>query len=136
MQILVKDYEGNPLKGPSSIAFNQDDNSLIVCDAGNFGTTSLNRALGSVYLVELDSKITRPLLLNCLAYPADIAYDNSTQVAYLCETFTNRIIRFVQNPPGVYHSSVFHQFSGRLGPTAITLDQIGNIYVARYEFQV
>ena len=67
LQILVKDYEGNPLKGPCSIAFNEDDNSLLVCDAGNFGTTSLNRATGSIYLVELDSRITRPLLLNCLA---------------------------------------------------------------------
>lgn len=116
---------------------NQEDNSLFVCDAGNFGSTSLNRPTGSVYLVELGSKmsITRPLLVNCLAYPADIFFDNQMGIAYLVETFTNRIIRFVQSPPGVYHSSVFHQFNGRLGPTAITMDILGNIYVSRYEYQ-
>lgn len=135
LQILVKDYEGNPLKGPISLAMNTDENCLLVCDAGNFGSTSLNRATGSIYIVELDSKIPRPLLMNCLAYPADVIFDNSTGITYLVETFTNRIIRFIQNPPGVYHSSIFHQFNGRLGPTAISIDEMGNIYVARYEFQ-
>jgi sugar lactone lactonase YvrE len=137
LQILVKDFEGNPLKGPCSIAINRDENSLIVCDAGNFGTTSLNRATGSIFLIELDTptKISRPLLLNCLAYPADVIFDGSTGIAYVCETFNNRVIRFIQSPPGVYHSSVFHQFTGRLGPTAISIDELGNIYVARYEFQ-
>lgn len=136
LQILIKDYESNPLKGPTSIAFNIDDNGLFICDAGNFGTTSLNRALGSLYYVELDNKITRGLLVNCLCYPADLIYDNSNQILYVAETFSNRIIRLIQNPPGVYHSSIFHQFNGRVGPTAITMDELGNIYVARYEFQV
>jgi len=136
LQILIKDYESNPLKGPTSIAFNIDENGLFICDAGNFGTTSLNRALGSLYYVELDNKITRGLLVNCLSYPADLIYDNSNQILYVAETFSNRIIRLIQSPPGSYHSSIFHQFNGRVGPTAITMDELGNIYVARYEFQV
>ena len=92
--------------------------------------------MGSLYYVELDNKITRGLLINCLAYPADVIYDNTSQILYVAETFTNRIIRLIQNPPGVFHSSIFHQFNGRIGPTAITMDELGNIYVARYEFQV
>jgi len=89
-----------------------------------------------LYYIELDNKTTRGLLLNCLSFPADLIYDNSNQILYVAETFTNRIIRLIQNPPGVYHSSIFHQFDGRLGPTAITMDEMGNIYVARFEFQV
>jgi len=96
----------------------------------------LNRALGSLYYVELDNKITRGLLVNCLSYPSDLIYDNSNQILYVAETFSNRIIRLIQSPPGSYHSSIFHQFNGRVGPTAITMDELGNIYVARYEFQV
>jgi hypothetical protein len=46
----------------------------------------------------------------------------------------NRVLRFVQRPAGVYHSSVFHQFSGRLGPSALAVDADGNLYVARYDF--
>jgi hypothetical protein len=53
----------------------------------------------------------------------------------MTETFNNRVIRLTQNPPDIYYASVFHQFSGRLGPTAISMDEIGNIYVARYETQ-
>ena len=46
----------------------------------------------------------------------------------------NRVLRFVQRPAGVYHSSVFHQFSGRMGPSALAVDPDGLIYVARYDF--
>jgi len=84
----------------------------------------------------LDNKITRGLLVNCLSYPADVVYDNSNQILYIAETFSNRIIRFIQNPTGVFYSSIFHHFNGRVGPTAIAMDDSGNIYVARYEFQV
>lgn len=135
MQILLKDYEGMPMKGPSSIDLDVEENSLLVCDTGYFGTTSLNSTSGSLFLVDLDSKISRPLLLNCLAYPADVFYEQNTKLTYVVETFTNRVIRLLQSPPGVYHSSVFHQFSGRVGPTSISIDELGNIYVARYEFQ-
>jgi hypothetical protein len=30
--------------------------------------------------------------------------------------------------------SVFYQFSGRMGPSAIAIDTDGNLYVARYDF--
>ena len=53
----------------------------------------------------------------------------------LIETFTNHSIRIVENPPDVYHSSVFNQFSGRVGPASIAVDDFCNIYVARFEFQ-
>lgn len=135
MQVLVKEYEGMPLKGPCSICFHKEENSLFVCDAGYFGTTSLNSPSGSLYIIDLDTTITRPLLLNCLAYPADLIFDENTGYAFLVETFTNRVLRLVQSPNGVYHTSIFHQFYGRLGPTAIAIDALGNIYVARYEFQ-
>jgi sugar lactone lactonase YvrE len=135
MQVLVKDYEGMPLKGPCSISINKEDNCLFVCDSGYFGTTSLNSPSGSLFIIDLDTKVCRSLLINCLSYPADITFDEATGIAYLVETFTNRVLRLVQNPNGVYNTSVFHQFHGRLGPTAIAMDALGNIYVARFEFQ-
>lgn len=137
LEILVKDYENVPFKGPTSLAFNTSENILYFADAGQFGVTNLNKPQGSVFLVELGSyNILRPLLINCLAYPADLVFDNNRGVLYVVETFTNRVLRFIQKPIGVYHASVFHKFSGRVGPTAITIDEFGNIYVARFEFQV
>lgn len=35
---------------------------------------------------------------------------------------------------GVYYTTVFYQFSGRFGPTAIAIDPNGLIYVARFDF--
>lgn len=134
-KIVCKDYNGNPLKGPTSIVYNKDEETLLITDGGSFGTSSLNRTIGSLFIYDVQSNVSRPLLFNCLAYPADLCLDSVRNTVYLCETFTNRIIRIVQRD-GIYNCSIFYQFVGRVGPTAITLDDtIGNIYVARYEFQ-
>lgn len=45
----------------------------------------------------------------------------------------NRVLRFFQKPEGVFHSSVFCQFSGGVGPNAIAIDSKGNVYVAQYD---
>ena len=133
--VLLKSYEGSPMKGPSSIVANKTDNFLIFCDSGYFGTTSLNTPNGSVFHIDLNNNIVNPILLNCLAHPSDIVYDEHSGVFYIAETFRNRIIRVTQNPIGIFHSSVFHTFNGRIGPTALAIDELGNIYVSRYEYQ-
>ena len=53
---------------------------------------------------------------------------------YVCETMANRVLRFVQKPAGVFHFSVFHQFSGGLGPSGVSCDSKGNVYVGRMDF--
>jgi hypothetical protein len=45
----------------------------------------------------------------------------------------NRILRYVQKPEGVFHPSVFYQFSGGVGPSCIATDRSGNIYVGIYD---
>lgn len=47
----------------------------------------------------------------------------------------NRVLRFYQKPAGVYHGSVFYQFSGGVGPSSLTLDGQGNLYVAQYDIR-
>ena len=53
--------------------------------------------------------------------------------SYVAEMMTNRLLRFVQQPAGVYHASVFYQFSGMLGPSSLTCDRNGNLYVGRFD---
>lgn len=134
LEVLVKDYENYPLKGPTSLALNFESNSIIFCDGGYFESTSLSRPTGSVFNVELDSQTITPILLNCLAYPADIFYDNMIGIGYIAETFANRILRITENQ-GIYHANVFYVFNGRVGPTSLSCDEEGNIYVSRYEYQ-
>lgn len=48
---------------------------------------------------------------------------------------TNRVLRFFQQPVGVYHGSIFYQLSGGVGPVALTLDAAGNLYVGQYDLK-
>lgn len=47
----------------------------------------------------------------------------------------NRILRFFQQPMGVFHGSVFYQLSGGVGPVALSLDSAGNLYVGQYDLK-
>lgn len=132
---MIKEFEDLPLRGPNALAFNKDENELYVCDAGNMMNCSLFPKFGSLYAIDIDSKIMRPILHSCLSYPADVLYDSSTGCIYLAELFANRVIRLKQSSEGIFHPSIFCQFSGRLGPSALAMDEFGNLYVARYEFQ-
>ena len=134
-EVVIRDYEGNPLLGPTSLVLNTEDNSLIFCDAGNFESTSLSYPKGGVYYVELESHTTRPIIEKCLAYPADVIFEPIIGTGYIAETFANRILRITENPQGIFHTSVFYVFNGRVGPTAIAIDDQGNIYASRFEYQ-
>jgi sugar lactone lactonase YvrE len=135
LETKVKDYEGNPFKGPCSIAINKENEVLYICDSGYFGTTCLNRPNASLYIYDLETNVIKPLLQNCLAYASDLVYDYNRGCLYVAETFANRIFRLEQNPIGVYSATHFYQFSGRVGPTALAIDNNGYLFVGRFEFQ-
>merc|ERR1712054_419042 len=80
-----------------------------------------------------EGHILKPLALNCLAHPAGLALSFDERALFVCETLTNRLLRFFQQPSGVYHASVFKQFSGGVGPSAVAVDKRGYIYVAHYD---
>jgi sugar lactone lactonase YvrE len=132
--ILVNEFEDQPLKGPTSLSYNSEENILYLTDAGGFMDSNLYENKGSLYIVDLESKIMRKIC-SSLSYPADVVYDHARRYVYIAETYANRVIRLAQNPDGVYHSTVFYQFNGRFGPSALTVDEYGNLYIARYEFQ-
>ena len=134
-EVLMRDYEGNPLIGPTALAFNGEDNSILFCDGGFFESTSLSQPTGSVYHYDIDGKTTIPIIEKCLAYPADIIFEGIIGTGYVVETFANRILKITENPQGIFHTSVFYVFNGRVGPTAITNDDQGNLYVSRFEYQ-
>ena len=131
---IFKDYCGVSLKGPTSLVRSKDDDYIIAADAGYFGSSAINNPSGSIYLYDLNNSVLRPLILNTLAYPCDIYHDKEEDVFYICEMLNNRVLRMVQNPKGVFHSSVFYTFNGKLGPSAITMDEIGNIYISRSDY--
>ena len=134
VSFIFRDYSGISLKGPTSIVRSKDDDFILVTDAGNFGSSTIVNSSGSIYLFDLNNNVLRPIILNNLAYPCDIFYDKEEDIFYVAEMLNNRILRLVQNPKGIFHTSVFYTFNGKLGPSAITMDEMGNLYIARSDF--
>jgi len=131
---FVREYEGKNFLGPNSMVFD-DKNNVYFTDSGPLGETTLAQPMGSVYVVDGPQQLLRPLAHECLAHPSGLALSADQQIVYVAETMANRVLRFSQSPPGVFHMSVFFQFSGMLGPTSIACDtKTGNLYVARYDF--
>lgn len=130
----IKDFDGNPLKGPNSIILSEKNNALFFTDSGPLGETSLENPSGSVFAIDLGVSMLKPVIFNKLAYPSGLALSNDENLMFVSETYANRILRIVLHSSGVYHTSVFHQFSGRLGPTALAMHPSGKLYCARYDF--
>jgi len=129
----VKEYEQSVFLGPNSLCRSQTG-TIYFTDSGPFGETSLQNPRGSVFSVNPSTDMLIPLVLNTLAHPCGVALSNNEKNIYVCETAMNRILRFSQSPPGVYHASVFHQLSGRFGPTAIAVNANDDLFVAHYDF--
>jgi len=130
---FVKEYEAKPFKGPSAMLLDSAGN-MFFTDSGPLGETTLQSPKGSIFLISADGQLLQPLLLEALAHPSALALGLDERVIFVAEKMQNRLLRLVQRPAGVYHCSVFHQFSGFLGPSGIARDPQGNLYVTRYDF--
>lgn len=69
-----------------------------------------------------------------MAYPTGLAVNANEDVLFVSEMCRNRILKVVLHENGTYQTSVFKQFSGRFGPTAMAVDHDGLLYVARFDF--
>ena len=118
---FVKEYEAKPFKGPSAMLLDGAGN-MFFTDSGPLGETTLQSPKGSVFLISADGQLLQPLLLEALADPCALALGLDERVIFVAEKMQNRLLRLVQRPAGVYHCSVFHQFSGFLGPSGIARD--------------
>lgn len=131
---VIMDYEGSPLKGPHSMILSEKQNALFFTDAGPFGETGLDNPWGSIFAIDLSESILKKIQVDSLAYPTGLAVNHSEDVLYVSEMCQNRILKVVLHENGTYHTSVFKQFSGRFGPTAIAVNHDGLLYVARFDF--
>ena len=122
------------MKGPNSLFFSEKNNCLFFTDSGPLGETSIESPTGSVFAIDLGVSMLKPIIDGKLSHPSGIAMNTEENIIYVSETGLNRVLRIVCHSSGVYHTSVFHQFSGRLGPTALAMDPDGRLFVARYDF--
>jgi len=130
----VKEYEQSQFLGPNSLCLSRQTGMLYFTDSGPFGETSLQNPRGSVFAISPSTQLLIPLCLNTLAHPCGLALSPDEKNIYVAETAMNRILRFTQHPLQVFHCSVFHQLSGRFGPTALAVSAAGDLYVAHFDF--
>ena len=131
---VIKDFDGNNLKGPNSMVLSEKNNCLFFTDSGPMGESNLENPCGSIYAIDLSVSMLKPIVYSKLAHPSGVALSPSENILYVAETLMNRVLRVVIHSSGVYHTSVFYQFSGRLGPTALAVSPDGKLYVARFDF--
>merc|ERR1719487_1881480 len=130
----VKEYEQQVFLGPNSLCLSKTTGSLYFTDSGPLGETSLQNPRGSVFAINPATQVLIPLCLHTLAHPCGVALSPDERNLYVAETAANRVLRFTQHPPGVFHCSVFHQLSGRFGPTALAVNSNGDVFVAHFDF--
>eukprot|EP01006_Ploeotia_vitrea_P023085 TRINITY_DN55536_c0_g1_i1.p1 TRINITY_DN55536_c0_g1~~TRINITY_DN55536_c0_g1_i1.p1 ORF type:complete len:208 (+),score=96.62 TRINITY_DN55536_c0_g1_i1:214-837(+) len=130
---LASHYDNKPFLGPNSVVVDKHG-TIFFTDSGHFGETTIDRPGGSVYAIVGKERILQPLAYQCLAHPSGITLSPHGKFLYVAETNRNRILRFIQKPRNVWHFSVFYQFSGKVGPTALSCDAGGNLFVGRFEF--
>merc|ERR1719263_2789454 len=130
----VREYEQTQFLGPNSLCLSRQSGMLYFSDSGPFGETSIQNPKGSVFAISPSTQLLIPLCLNTLAHPCGLALSPDEKNIYVAEMAMNRVLRFSQHPPGVFHCSVFHQLSGRFGPTAIAVRDTGEIFVAHFVF--
>ena len=116
------------------MVLSEKNNALFFTDSGPIGESSLENPTGSIFAIDLGVSMLKPILYGKLAHPCGLALSPNENVLYVAETLANRILRVVIHSSGVYHTSIFHQFSGRLGPTALAVSPDGKIYAARLDF--
>lgn len=132
---VIKDFDGTPLKGPNSMVLSEKNNSLFFTDSGSLGESSIENATGSLFVIDLSVSMLKPIIFGKLAHPCGLALGLGENILYVAESLNNRILRVVCHSSGVYHTSVFHQFTGRMGPTALAVSPSGQIYCARFDFK-
>eukprot|EP00920_Eleutheroschizon_duboscqi_P010915 GHVT01025658.1.p1 GENE.GHVT01025658.1~~GHVT01025658.1.p1 ORF type:complete len:292 (+),score=14.04 GHVT01025658.1:935-1810(+) len=148
---IVEDFENLPFFGPHSVAKgNYPGADIFFTDCGPPGETHIFRPMGSVFKICARQQTLSPLCLRGLANPTGLVVANSgtlrngqlnslapwawvgTEV-YVAETGMNRILRFVEDSPGVFQCNVFRQLSGGVGPTALAVTSTGLLIVAHFE---
>lgn len=105
---VIKDFDGNNLKGPNSMVLSEKNNSLFFTDSGPMGETNLENPCGSIYAIDLGVSMLKPIVYGKLAHPSGLALSPNENILYVAETLMNRILRVVLHSSGVYHTSVFH----------------------------
>ncbi len=74
--VLIKDFEDIPLKGPTSIAYSKNTNTIYIKYGGIMDSAKLYPKKWSLFSIDLDSKIMKVIMRKNLSYPADVIYHN------------------------------------------------------------
>lgn len=116
------------------MVLSEKNNSLFFTDSGPMSESNMENPSGSIFAIDLGVSMLKPIIYGKLANPCGLALSPKENILYVAETLNNRVLRVVIHSSGVYHTSVFYQFSGRLGPTALAVSPNGTLYVARFDY--
>lgn len=103
-------------------------------------------------MVSSEGQLLLPVALQSLAYPSALALapamptdglggaappsadGQPAPFVYVAEMAANRVLRFARRPVDVFLGSVFYQFSGGAGPSALACAPDGTLFVGHFEY--
>lgn len=134
LKVIAKEFNGKPLEYPNDITIDSPAGSFYFTDSGNSNPQTSN---GAVYYVDSTGKIN--LVVTGLAFANGIVLTPDRKRLFVSESNKNQILVYdIPSPGKVTSQKVFAQLPVKQGeqidnkPDGISLDAMGNLYVAHY----
>src|SRR5262245_60494138 len=127
MSNYVLYFQNENFHGPNDLIFDRQGGLYFTDPWG----TSMANPRGSVYYVSPQGKTSR--LLDNMAFPNGIALYPDEKTLYIGETMRNAVWSVQLEEPGVLlirRALITTYLNGGVGPDGLTLDEMGNVYVA------
>ena len=86
MAPVIKDNDGKPLRGPHSMVLSEKNHTLYFTDCGPQGESCLESPTGSIFAIDLNENMLKPIIDSRLSQPTGMVMSNDQNKIFVCET--------------------------------------------------
>lgn len=124
---MVDNFEGNALKMPNDLTFDQNGNLLFTCPGDSLADNT-----GYICCFTPEQKLFK--IFEGMYYPNGLAFNSNQSHLFVAETGTKQIWKFDWDNKNrqLKERTLFAETGGTVGPDGIAFDEDDNLYAAVY----